>query len=76
VCTLCGPEFGKELKACYVCAVIEKALYGLHSSTFAWREDLSTTLETALGFMHCLEDLDVRMPQSIFSIQLYTLMIY
>jgi Reverse transcriptase (RNA-dependent DNA polymerase) len=57
VCTLCGPEFGPEKEGRY--AIIEKALYCLRSSAFAWREDLSTTLEQSLGFSHCLADNDV-----------------
>jgi hypothetical protein len=59
VYTICGPEFGPENigKA----AIIEKALYGLRTSAFAWREHLATTLVEALGFQHCLADNDVWM---------------
>jgi hypothetical protein len=42
-------------------AIIEKALYGLRTSAFAWREHLSTTLENDLGFTHCMADNDVWM---------------
>jgi Reverse transcriptase (RNA-dependent DNA polymerase) len=57
VCTRCGPEFGPDKVGRY--AIIEKALYGLKSSAFAWREHLSYTLEKQLEFDHCLADNDV-----------------
>jgi Reverse transcriptase (RNA-dependent DNA polymerase) len=59
VYTICGPEFGPEHIG--KVALIEKALYGLRTSAFAWREDLSRTLEHHLGFVHCLADNDVWM---------------
>ena len=57
ICTLCGLEFGKEYEGRY--AVITKALYGLKTSAFAWREHLSTTLQESLGFKPCKADPDV-----------------
>jgi Reverse transcriptase (RNA-dependent DNA polymerase) len=59
VFTTCGPEFGADMVGRK--AIIEKALYGLKSSAFAWREDLAKTLETDLEFTHCLADNDVWM---------------
>jgi Reverse transcriptase (RNA-dependent DNA polymerase) len=41
VYTICGPEFGPENIG--KIAVIEKALYGLKTSAFAWREHLAST---------------------------------
>lgn len=57
VFTICGPEFGVE----YVgrVAIIVKALYGLKTSAFAWREHLSKTLKDDLQFEHCYADNDV-----------------
>jgi hypothetical protein len=52
--TRCGPEFGP--KNIGKIAVIVKALYGLKTSAFAWREHLSHTLESSLEFSHCLTD--------------------
>ena len=57
VCTKCGLEFGKENEGRY--AIITKALYGLKTSAFAWREHLSTTLQESLGFRPCRADPDV-----------------
>jgi Reverse transcriptase (RNA-dependent DNA polymerase) len=57
--TRCGPEFGPENVG--KIAVIVKALYGLKTSAFAWREHLSHTLESSLEFSHCLADNDVWM---------------
>jgi hypothetical protein len=56
VYTICGREFGVE----YVnrIAVIVKALYGLKTSAFAWREHLAQTLRE-IGFKSCLADNDV-----------------
>jgi Reverse transcriptase (RNA-dependent DNA polymerase) len=59
VYTICGAEFGPENIGRV--AVIEKALYGLRTSAFAWREHLSTTLEKSLGFSPCVADNDVWM---------------
>ena len=57
VCTVCGLEFGAENKGRI--AIIQKALYGLKTSAYAWREHLSTTLHTALGYRSCRADPDV-----------------
>jgi Reverse transcriptase (RNA-dependent DNA polymerase) len=59
VYTRCGPEFGPENIGNI--AVIVKALYGLRTSAFAWREHLSDTLESSLEFSHCLADNEVWM---------------
>jgi Reverse transcriptase (RNA-dependent DNA polymerase) len=59
VYTRCGPEFGPENIG--KIAVVVKALYGLKTSAFAWREHLSHTLESSLEFSHCLADNDVWM---------------
>jgi Reverse transcriptase (RNA-dependent DNA polymerase) len=56
VYTTCGMEFGIENVGRV--AVIVKALYGLKTSAFAWREHLSQTL-TKLGFKFCVADNDV-----------------
>jgi Reverse transcriptase (RNA-dependent DNA polymerase) len=59
VYTRCGPEFGPENIGRV--ALIVKALYGLKTSAYAWREHLSKTLEGSLDFSHCLADNDVWM---------------
>jgi Reverse transcriptase (RNA-dependent DNA polymerase) len=59
VYTRCGPEFGPENIGKN--AVVVKALYGIKTSAFAWREHLSHTLESSLEFSHCLADNDVWM---------------
>jgi hypothetical protein len=53
-----GMEFGIEYRGRI--AVIVKALYGLKTSAFAWREHLSQTLRD-LGFRSCIADNDVWM---------------
>lgn len=58
VYTICGPEFGPELRGRI--AIIVKALYGLKTSAFAWREHLAQTL-VELGFKSCIADYDVWM---------------
>jgi Reverse transcriptase (RNA-dependent DNA polymerase) len=58
VYTVCGMEFGTEFNGRI--AVIVKALYGLKTSAFAWREHLSQTLRE-LGFQSCIADNDVWM---------------
>ena len=57
ICTRCGLEFGKEYEGRF--AIITKALYGLKTRAFAWREHLSTTLQESLGFKPCKADPDV-----------------
>ena len=57
ICMKCGLEFGKEYEGRF--AIITKALYGLKTSAFAWREHLSTTLQESLGFRPCRADPDV-----------------
>ena len=57
ICFKCGLEFGKEYEGRF--AIITKALYGLKTSAFAWREHLSTTLQESLGFSPCRADPDV-----------------
>ena len=57
VCTVCGLEFGPEYKGRI--AIITRALYGLKTSAYAWRELLSTTLQTDLGYKPCRADPDV-----------------
>jgi Reverse transcriptase (RNA-dependent DNA polymerase) len=59
VYTTCRPEFGPENTG--KIAVIVKALYGLKTSAYAWREHLSQTLESSLEFSHCLAENDVWM---------------
>jgi Reverse transcriptase (RNA-dependent DNA polymerase) len=58
VYTICGREFGVENTGRI--AVIVKALYGLKTSAYAWREHLSQTLRE-LGFRACIADNDVWM---------------
>ena len=58
VYTVCGREFGTEFTGRI--AVVVKALYGLKTSAYAWREHLSQTLRE-LGFKACLADNDVWM---------------
>jgi Reverse transcriptase (RNA-dependent DNA polymerase) len=58
VYTICGREFGTENAGRI--AVIVKALYGLKSSAYAWREHLSQTLRE-IGFKACKADNDVWM---------------
>ena len=57
VYTCCGLEFGAE----YVgrIAINSKALYGLKTSAFAWREHLASTLQEHLEYQPCLADNDV-----------------
>lgn len=59
VYTICGHEFGAEFRGRV--AIIVKALYGLKTSAFAWREHLAETLREALEFSHCIADNDVWM---------------
>jgi Reverse transcriptase (RNA-dependent DNA polymerase) len=59
VYTQCGPEFGPDNVGRI--ALITKALYGLRTSAFAWREHLAQTLEQSLEFTHFLADNDVFM---------------
>ena len=59
VFTRCGPEFGTENIGRV--AVIVKALYGLKTSAFAWREHLSEALKKSMEFTHCYADNDVWM---------------
>jgi Reverse transcriptase (RNA-dependent DNA polymerase) len=56
--TICGPEFGRELKG--RTAIIVKALYGLKTSAYAWRSHLAETLRD-LGYESCVADNDVWM---------------
>jgi Reverse transcriptase (RNA-dependent DNA polymerase) len=56
--TVCGDEFGPEYRGRI--AVIVKALYGLKTSSFAWRSHLAETLRD-LGYFSCIEDYDVWM---------------
>jgi Reverse transcriptase (RNA-dependent DNA polymerase) len=58
VYTVCGRDFGTEFVNRI--AVIVKALYGLKTSAYAWREHLSQTLRE-LGFKACVADNDVWM---------------
>ena len=57
VYTCCGLEFGAE----YVgrIASISRALYGLKTSAFAWREHLASTLCEHLEYQPCLTDSNV-----------------
>lgn len=57
VYTICGLEFGTEFYGRV--AVIVKALYGLKTSAFAWREHLSETIRISMEFSPCLADCDV-----------------
>jgi hypothetical protein len=57
VYTRCGDEFGPEHRG--KLAVVRKALYGLKTSAFAWREALSNTLHQAMKFKPCRADPDV-----------------
>jgi hypothetical protein len=57
VYTVCGPEFGEYAGRI---GIVEKALYGLKSSGFAWRSHLAETL-TKLGFVMCVADNNVWM---------------
>ena len=54
-----GPQFapGGEVRF----AIVEKALYGLKTSAFAWREALAHTLKDDMGFSSCFADSDVWM---------------
>ncbi len=63
VYTICGPEFGRDNIGRV--AIIEKALYGLKTSAFAWREHLSETLCSALQFSPCYADNDVWMRPAV-----------
>jgi Reverse transcriptase (RNA-dependent DNA polymerase) len=56
--TICGDEFGRELKGRI--AVIVKALYSLKTSSFAWRTHLAETLRD-LGYSACIADYNVWM---------------
>jgi Reverse transcriptase (RNA-dependent DNA polymerase) len=56
----CGPEFG-HLNGWI--GVIIKALYGLHSSGYAWRTHLAATLHS-LDFTMCYADNDVWMSRA------------
>jgi hypothetical protein len=56
--TICGDEFGHELKGRI--AVIVKALYGLKTSAFAWRTHPAEKL-CDLGYSACIADHDVWM---------------
>ena len=56
VCTRCGLEFGTEYQGRI--AIITKALYGLKTSAYAWRDLLSTTLQEDLGYFPCRADPD------------------
>jgi Reverse transcriptase (RNA-dependent DNA polymerase) len=60
--TICGPEFGPELRGRI--AVIVKALYGLKTSAFAWRSHLAETLQE-LGYSSCVADNDVWMRPAV-----------
>jgi hypothetical protein len=55
VYTTAGPEFGPELQGKHV--LIVRALYGLKSSSAAWRSHLSNTLH-CLGYTSCKADPD------------------
>jgi Reverse transcriptase (RNA-dependent DNA polymerase) len=55
VYTICGPEFGKHEGRI---GVIEKALYGLKTSGYAWRIHLDETLRE-MNFDMCVADNDV-----------------
>lgn len=57
VYTICGFEFGAEFFGRV--AVIVKALYGLKTSAFAWREHLSETIRISMEFSPCLAHCDV-----------------
>jgi hypothetical protein len=56
VYTTAGPELGSELQGKSV--LIVRALYGLKSSSAAWRAHLANTLHQ-LGYTSCLADPDV-----------------
>ena len=57
VYTCCGLEFGAK----YVgrIAIISKALYGLKTSAFVWREHYASTLHEHLEYQPCLADNDI-----------------
>lgn len=57
VFSICGAEFGLEFYGRV--AIIVKALYGLKTSAFAWREHLSETIRLSMDFSPCLADCDV-----------------
>jgi Reverse transcriptase (RNA-dependent DNA polymerase) len=63
VCTKCGPEFGPEHMG--KIAFIVKALCGLKTSAFAWRENLSETLQLSFEFTPCYADADVWMRPAV-----------
>jgi hypothetical protein len=54
--TKCGPEFGPENIGRIALTV--KAMYGLKTISFAWREHHSETLQLSLGFTPCYVDAD------------------
>ena len=62
VYTICGLEFGANNVG--KIAIITKALYGLKTSAFAWREQLSRTLREDLHYSPCLADNDVWLRKS------------
>ena len=62
VYTICGLEFSAENIG--KIAIITKALYGLKTSAFAWREQLSRTLREDLHYTPCLADNDVWLRKS------------
>ena len=62
VFTICGLEFGAENVG--KIAIITKALYGLKTSAFAWREQLLRTLREDLHYSPCLPDNDVWLRKS------------
>jgi Reverse transcriptase (RNA-dependent DNA polymerase) len=63
VYTRCGPVFGPKHMG--KIALVVKALYGLKTSVFAWREHLLETIKTSLEFSPCYADADVWMRPAV-----------